>query len=372
MKSTSCVLKREISRPEFQNMELLEIFYSGRNRYLIATDWQAGIHIFRIIKNSSGLKLKPVEFECPQARRKNISGLCILPGESKFCVLFNDNRLSGIVEFEFNPVEADLNRILIVSRTYKLNLNSYVQYYDLKLLSAYRCELAFLDRTHLAAKRKKNFFIFNYDTWEIRAALDYEQILKEKGFGQPGLRSFEILQEKYLFLPDYEFMSKNRLVGSNQVHVFKIGYTNQTYSLSYLKSFGRELFKCPFFIRKSSSSNDNLYKISVLDWRADCLFEFRFDSRSEEIKHLGKKTFETNFESKVEQIEKSLYPVAFCQIDKTILLSRLLHRPFCTYHKHYNGHDKLYAFGLSEKERTCWRKKKSNSEKTNDQTMSRL
>lgn len=349
MKSTSCVLKREISRPEFQNMELLEIFYSGQNRYLIATDWQAGIHIFRIIKNSSGLKLKPIEFECPQARKKNISGLCILPGESKFCVLFNDNRLSGIIEFKFNPEEANLNRILIALRTYKLNNYSYVQYYDLKLFSASRCELAFLDRTHLAARREKNFFIFSYDTWKIRATLDYEQILKKNGFGQPGLRSFEILQEKYLFLPDFEFMSKNRLIGSNQVHVFKIEYTNQTYSLSYLKSFGRGLFKCPFFIRKSSSSNENFYKISVLDWRADCLFEFRFDSRSEAIKLLDKKTFETNFESREDQIEKSLYPVAFCQIDRTILLSRLLHRPFFTYHKHYNGHNKLYAFAVRER-----------------------
>ena len=169
------------------------------------------------------------------------------------------------------------------------------------------------------------------------------KVLSQNGYREAGTRSFEIVEEKYLFLTDHEYFrvlnNNNEVqIGNNCVHLLKIEY-NQTYVITYLKRIREDLFRCPYFIRKSS--NVNSFEISVLDWQSDCIHVYNFDHSNETVSDCVE-TKKFLFED--DNNNNCLYSYVFLCHEDLIYLTRLLPKPGFRDHKHYNGHDKIYIF----------------------------
>lgn len=346
MNSTNYVLKKSFTEPGLKNCELLEITnFRSSKQYFLVTDWATGLHMFEIITNPFNNKnqtFNRIDYRCPRAQDRNISGLCVLPDTTRLFLLFNDSHRSKIVEFEFNPE----SNLLTAKNSLPIDhLNPRTEFYDLKLFSASRFELAFLQRKCCSA-----LHIVNYDSHQFESSLDIKKVLNENGFKEPGTRSFEIIEEKYMFLPDYEYIINyhgyEKMVGNNCVHMFKIECLgNQNYSITYLSSFCEETFRCSFYIRKLSNVNvwPPIHEISVLDWLADCIHVYRFNPSNETVNCVAKKTFDGE-NDKINENRGGLYPVVFCPHENVIYLTRLLHKPGFNHHKHYVGQNEIYVY----------------------------
>lgn len=239
MSLTNFGLKKIFTQPEFECCEFLEIAKFGSKEYLLVTDWASGLHIFEIAANpfnNTSSNFNSVEYKCLEAQEKNISGLCVLSDKSSIFLLFCNGwkKRSKIVEFKFNSESSSLLNVVKCSHLNYLDRKG--GFFDLKLLSPSRCELAFLQR------KNGNFLhIFNYENENVvKSSLNIMKVLSENGYREAGTRSFQFVEEKYLFLTDHEYFrvlnNNNEVqIGNNCVHLLKIEYNNQTYVITYLR-----------------------------------------------------------------------------------------------------------------------------------------
>ena len=181
MESQTFTLTSIIHNQNAENFQWIEVVKFENQPYLIAADWQTGLFMYQI--NTSGNNTHTfdlIDFDCQVARDKNITGICVVPDESRFFLLFNNGVNSKIVNFKFFVNGNNLRERYVK----KINFYGKANYAELKHWSSKKAELAFFKRN------RRILFVYDYVRHYVVA-----QFSEMNPF-----RSFEIFDDKFLFV----------------------------------------------------------------------------------------------------------------------------------------------------------------------------